>query len=758
MTKSLIVESPTKAKTLKKYLGAEYKVFSSKGHVRDLPKSDLGVDIEHNFEPKYENLSSHAAVIKELKSGVKGTQEILLAPDPDREGEAIAWHLAELLKSSGLPVKRVEFREITKSAVLKALQNPSIINHDRVDAQQARRILDRLVGYKISPLMWKKVGSKLRSAGRVQSVAVKLICDRELEFKNFISEEYWSIAGEFATPGGTKFPSKLFKINDKDLQIPNQATVDGIVEDIKKQQFKVDALIKKQSRRNPAPPFITSTLQQEANRRFGFSGKITMKIAQQLYEGIDLGGETEGLITYMRTDSVRVSDDAQRAAAQVITDLYGSNYLPDTPNFFKAKRAIQDAHEAIRPTKIHFTPEHADKYLTTEQAKLYRLIWQRFVASQMTVAIFDDTVLDVVGGVYRFRTNQSVIAFAGFLRVFQDFEPENGDSNNGENVEKFERIPTELKVGENVFLLELLPEQHFTKPPPRYTDATLIKALEENGIGRPSTYAPIIDTILSRNYILREKKSLVPTEFGFAVVEFMLRFFPEIIDLKFTSTMEFDLDKIEKGETKWDSIVQEFWNTFSKQLEQAESSKDRVKIKAQVAEDVICPKCSSEMVYRWSKQGRFLGCSKFPACDGTFKLDRLGKPVANSTKLESDELDQICPKCNVGKLQVKTSKWGTKFISCNKYPKCDYTSELQTTCPKCNKKLNNKILPNRKKIRYCIDEKKCGFSIWGSPRLDNCPLCGYWLAERKNAKTNQVFVFCSNTECTNNKGLNNNEE
>ncbi|WP_019532523.1 type I DNA topoisomerase [Paenibacillus ginsengihumi] len=661
----VIVESPAKAKTIGKYLGSKYIVKASMGHIRDLPKSQMGVEIRNNFEPKYITIRGKGSVLKELKDASKKVKKVYLAADPDREGEAIAWHLAHYLELPQNEACRVVFNEITKQAVKDAFKSPRRINQDLVNAQQARRILDRLVGYKISPLLWKKVKKGL-SAGRVQSVAVKLICDRENEIKAFVPEEYWSITAKLAS-GKTDFEAKFYSIGDK-KELHNQQEVDEVLAVLDKASFVVRDVKEKERLRNPAPPFITSSLQQEAARKLNFRAAKTMSVAQQLYEGIDIGSEgTVGLITYMRTDSTRISPVAQEEAKEYIIGKYGASYYPETPRNYVRKNAnAQDAHEAIRPSSVLRDPDSIKGYLSRDQYRLYRLIWERFVASQMASAVLDTMTVDIAADSVLLRAVGSKVKFPGFMKVYvegnDDAAPDAGDE---------EKLLPPMKPGDKVSAKQIDPKQHFTQPPPRYTEARLVKALEEMGIGRPSTYAPTLETIQKRGYVAIEEKKFVPTELGELVIQQMAEFFPEILDVEFTAHMEEELDHVEEGKEDWVQVLNEFYKSFEKRLEVAEEEMEKVEIQDEVS-DEICEKCGRHFVYKMGRFGKFLACSGFPECRNT-------KPIIKDTGV-------TCPNCQQGKIIERRSKKGRLFYGCDRYPECEFVSwdkPVETPCPKC---------------------------------------------------------------------------
>jgi len=665
MPKSLvIVESPAKAKTIGKFLGPGYMVKASKGHVRDLPKSKLGVNVKGGYEPQYVVIKDRDDIIRDLRSTMESAEGVLLATDPDREGEAISWHLAEVLGIDPGEPCRIEFNEITRSAIEAALGRPRPIDMHRVNAQQARRVLDRLVGYSLSPLLWKKVRRGL-SAGRVQSVAVRLVCDREKEIEAHVPQEYWSITAHLRpSGGGPEFPAKLVLRAGKKIEVRNEGEAKSILDDLAGAAYQVVRVVRKERRRNPAPPFTTSTLQQEASRRLGFGARKTMQVAQQLYEGLPLGDEgSVGLVTYIRTDSVRVAVEAEQAARAFIAKEYGSEFVPDHPRRYRAKATSQDAHEAIRPTSVSRLPDQVKSHLTRDQYKLYKLIWERFVASQMESAVVDAVSVDVQAKAYTFRATGSRIVFPGFILVYQE-ATDNADKED-------EASLPELSEGDALALVRLEPAQHFTEPPPRYTEASLVKALEENGIGRPSTYAPIIDTILRRGYVVLEDKKFHPTQLGFVVVDLLRQVYPQVVDVAFTAEMESQLDKIAEGELDWVRVVDDFYVPFSRTVSAAEENMGRVKIPDEVT-DEKCPKCGRPLVVKHGRFGTFLGCQGYPECTFTKKMVRLAGVK--------------CPDCGADVVERRTKK-GRKFYGCSRYPECRfttwYTPAKGTTCPKC---------------------------------------------------------------------------
>lgn len=681
----VIVESPAKAKTIGKYLGSKFIVKASMGHIRDLPKSQIGVEVENKFEPKYITIRGKGSVLKELKDASRKVKNIYLAADPDREGEAIAWHLAHYLELSEKEPCRVVFNEITKQAVKDAFKQPRPIDMDLVNAQQARRILDRLVGYKISPLLWKKVKKGL-SAGRVQSVAVKLIIDRENEIKLFVPEEYWSITAMLDV-NGSAFEAKFYGISGEKKELNREAEVQDILKRIEQETFTVSEVKEKERQRNPAPPFITSSLQQEAARKLNFRAAKTMQVAQQLYEGVDIGKEgTVGLITYMRTDSTRISPVAQEEAKEYIQQAYGAEYFPETPRVYLKKNAnAQDAHEAIRPTSVSKTPEEMKGYLSRDQYRLYKLVWERFVASQMASAVLDTMTVDIAAGDVTFRAAGSKVKFPGFMKVYVE-----GNDDGTTEDDKF--LPP-LKPDDKLGNSGIEPKQHFTQPPPRYSEARLVRALEEMGIGRPSTYAPTLETIQKRGYVAMEEKRFVPTELGDLVIQLMAEFFPEILNVEFTAHMEEELDFVEEGKVDWVKVLDEFYVTFEKRLEVAEEEMKEVEIQDEVT-DILCEKCGRNMVIKMGRFGKFLACSGFPDC-------RNAKPIVK-------EVGVTCPKCKEGNVVERRSKKGRIFYGCDQYPGCDYVSWDKPSgkpCPNCSAMLVEKYAKSGSHLQ-CPD---CGY-------------------------------------------------
>lgn len=680
MSKLVIVESPSKIKSIKKALGRNYTVMASKGHIRDLPKSKLGIDVEDNYKPQYINMSDKKDVIKELKEAAKKSDMVYLATDPDREGEAISWHLAQILDLDMNQSNRVCFNEITKSGIEAGMKNPRQLDLSLVDAQQARRVLDRIVGYKLSPFLWKKVKRGL-SAGRVQSVALRLIVDREEEIEAFNSEEYWTIDANFKKDEG-KFTAHFHGTADgKKVDLSSEVDVNKVLGELEGSQYEISEVKKSKRNVQPAPPFTTSTLQQEAARKLNFTGQRTMSIAQQLYEGIDVDGSgTTGLITYMRTDSLRISEEARGAVTAYVTEKYGQKYLPEKPRYFKSKASAQDAHEAIRPTNIFLTPEKAKPALSLEQFKLYKLIWERFVSSLMAVSVNNVVSVSVTTEKYMFKATETTVAFDGFTVLYQ----EGKDSEE----EKSDSLP-KLSKGDTVTLNGLEPKQHYTQPPARYTESTLIKALDENGIGRPSTYAPIISNILSKEYIERVQKSFKPTVLGRVVTKLMIDYFPNIVDVKFTANMENNLDMVEKGSAKWVKVVDDFYGDFESTLESAEKSLEGQRVKIPEEEtDVVCELCGRKMVVKSGRFGKFLACPGYPECK-------------NAKPMPEDEIKEPCPKCGA-KLLKRKSKKGKTFYGCSNYPECDFAAPGIPTGEVCEE-CGGFMLKGTRGKTYCIN-------------------------------------------------------
>lgn len=687
MSDLVIVESPAKAKTIKKYLGGNYEVVASMGHVRDLPKSKMGIDFENNFEPQYVDMKGKEDVIKELKKYAKKSEHVYLATDPDREGEAISWHISNMLGLDINDNNRVEFNEITKSGVKAGMSNPHKIDLDLVNAQQARRILDRIVGYKLSPFLWKKVKRGL-SAGRVQSVAVRLIVDREKEVKEFVPQEYWSIDAKFTVPSSRKvFAAKLSAIDGKKAELSNKEETDEVLKRLENAVYTVTDVKKRVTRKQPAPPFITSTLQQEASKRMGFQAKRTMKAAQELYEGVEIEGMgAVGLITYMRTDSLRISDEARDAAAKCIEEIYGKEYLPPSPRVFKSKKNAQDAHEAIRPSLPELTPDRVKASLTTDQFKIYKLIWERFIASQMANALLDTVSVTIDAEGCTFKASGYSVKFDGFTKLYEE-KKDSEEENN--------KMLPPINKEDILKLKEILGNQHFTQPPSRFTEASLIKTMEENGIGRPSTYAPTISTIISRMYVERDGKQLRPTALGEVTTDLMKDHFKHIVDAKFTAKMESDLDGVERGETNWVDTLDVFYKDFDKVLTKAEKAMEGKRVKVPDEEtDVECDLCGRKMVIKIGRFGKFLACPGFPECKNT-------KKIVQATK-------GTCPLCG-SKIVLKKSKKGRNFYGCDGYPDCNFmtwNAPVEDKCPKCGSTLFKK---GGKSGKLLCEKPDCGY-------------------------------------------------
>lgn len=687
--KLIIVESPAKARTISKFLGKGYKVEASQGHVRDLPKSQIGVDVDNDFALKYITIRGRGDILNRIRKEAKSASQILLATDPDREGEAISWHLGQILNVDTSKPCRIEFHEVTKRAIQNAIKNPRPLDMQRVDAQQARRVLDRLVGYKISPLLWAKVKKGL-SAGRVQSVATRMVVMREEDIEAFIPEEYWDVTAkmQLPQPHGRKqhFQARLSLMDGQKAQISNAQQAADAVKRIKAAHFTVSAVKMGEKRKTPAAPFTTSSLQQEASRKLGFTTAKTMQVVQQLYEGIDLEGEgTQGIVSYIRTDSVRISDEAMAALREYIPERFGPEFLPESPIEYKGRKNAQDAHEAIRPTDVRRTPEKIKASLTKEQFNLYRLIYNRFLASQMMPAMYETMTMEITGDGVGLRFYGEHKKFAGFTSVYEE--------GQDDAVDAIETSLPQLAEGESVAVEDVASEQHFTQPPSRYTEASLVRALDEKGIGRPSTYAPTITTIISRGYVSREKKRLYPTELGRMVTSMMEEYFADIVDTEFTAELEDQLDEVEEGKLQWKEILREFYPPFEKTLEKAEQQIEKVELKDELS-DVKCDKCGAMMVYKMGRFGRFLACPNFPDCRNT-------KPIVTY-------IDAACPKCG-GRLMEKTSKKNRRFYGCEHYPECDFVS-------------------------------------WEKPVPDKCPQCGGYMVEKRGRK-GEVWHLCANETC-----------
>ena len=742
----VIVESVAKTKTIKKFLGRKYEVLSSVGHIKDLPKGKLGVNVDNSFEPQYITIRGKGKILNELKKAAEMADQVYIATDPDREGEAIAWHIFEEIKTKNNNIQRILFNEITEKAVLHAIQNSHSINLPKVEAQKARRVMDRLVGYQISPILWQTIYRGL-SAGRVQSVALRLVVERERQILAFTPQEYWSITAQLQGERTEPFYSALIKIKNKKADIKNEQAAESIVTDLKSRSFVVKDISKKDVFRKPAPPFTTSTMQQEAARRLGFTAKKIMSLAQQLYEGIELGEDGSiGLITYMRTDSTRVADEALVAARDYIAVAYGLDYLPEKARIYKTKKSAQDAHEAIRPTDMKRVPKKIKKYLTSEQFKLYELIWNRFIASQMSDARLEQTSIDIIAGTksdhgisedYLFRTTGSIIKFRGFLQVFEDF-PENGKEAE-DTAEAQENVPAELKIGEILKLLDLIPKQHFTKPPARYTESSLVKELDNLDIGRPSTYAQIISTLLARKYVEKISRALAPTELGFTVNDLLIQNFPSIFNVKFTALMEEELDKIETQDKDFLTVMSDFYHPFSHALEKIKSKKDVIRESLMEETQELCPQCSKQLIVRWGRNGKFIGCSGYPDC-------RFTRPLTE----DKTETNEKCDKC--GKpMVVKQGKFG-RFLACSGYPQCknNKSFSIGISCPKpdCSGAIVERRSKRGKVFYGCNQYPNCDFASWHLPVAISCENCkAPYLEQRQNQKKGK-FLYCPNCKAS----------
>jgi len=803
VAKSLvIVESPAKAKTINKFLGRDYTVKASMGHVRDLPTKSLAVDVEKNFAPKYEVVPGRKKVLDELKKAAKASSAIFLAADPDREGEAICWHLAHELKAARKPVHRVMFNEITKRAVTEAFTHPGAIDKRKVYAQQARRILDRLVGYKISPLLWDKVRRGI-SAGRVQSVALRLVVDREKEIRAFVPIEYWTITARLARPDGSgpEFPARLAKVDGEKATIPSQETADAIYRELQAPgtAYRVATLARKEKRRNPVAPFTTSKLQQEAARKLRFTARKTMQVAQQLYEGIDLGETGSiGLITYMRTDSTRISPDAQAEVRAFVAERFGAEYLPERPPAYKSGKGAQEAHEAVRPTSVLREPGQVAASLTRDQLQLYTLIWNRFVASQMRPAIFDTTSADITAGRFTFRASGQHMTFAGFMRVYvegQD-ETQQDEARQAEGEENEERSLPELAEGQSLDCRGVEPTQHFTQPPPRFTEATLVKELEEEGIGRPSTYAAILSVIQNRDYVVKAEGKFRPTELGEIVVDLLVESFPRILDPGFTAQMETKLDEIEEGTADWLEAMHEFYGAFARWLEHAKKKMKNVKAMEEPT-DQVCEKCGRTMVIKWGRFGKFLACSGYPECKSTKELpgngnggpdasgngngesvagegqacENCGKPmvlkrgrfgpflacsgypecrtvvkIAKAPTPPPEPTDQVCETCGAP-MVIRTGRFG-RFYSCSTYPKCKNVKPIPigVNCPQCGAPLTARRTKRGRTFYGCTAYPACDFTTWNRPVPEACPECSAPFLVEKRSKAG-VTLACIKDGC-----------
>lgn len=737
----VIVESVAKTKTIKKFLGKDYQVLSSVGHIKDLPKRNLGIDVDDSFQPQYITIRGKGKVLKDLKKAAETASEVFIATDPDREGEAIAWHIYEEIKSKNNHIQRILFNEITEKAVVDAIQHPLEISTNKVEAQKARRVLDRLVGYKISPILWQTIYRGL-SAGRVQSVALRLIVEREREILAFVPKEYWSITAELQGEKSEPFLSSLIKINNKKIDIKNQQQAENIVSDLKTKKFAVKNISKKTVTRRPAPPFTTSTLQQEAARRLGFTSKRIMSIAQQLYEGVELGAEgSVGLITYMRTDSTRIAGEAVASVRDYIANAYGVQYLPQKPRFFKVKKGAQDAHEAIRPTSLKREPRKIKKFLSAEQYKLYELIWNRFVACQMSDAKLEQTTIDInagdlvdqqVSGDYLFRTTGSIVVFRGFLLAYQDYQEEGGSQEGGNGASK---LPHNLRKGELLKLLSLIPKQHFTKPPARFSESSLVKELDALGIGRPSTYALIISTLLMRKYIEKNARQLLPTELGFTVNDILVQNFPGIFNTEFTAQMEDELDRIELGDKDFLTVMQDFYQPLQQALEKTKSKKDKIRDSLIKDTEETCPECGKALIERWGRNGKFIGCSGYPEC-------RFTRPLEG----EQGHTDKICDKCEKP-MVVKSGRYG-RFLACSGYPSCTNVKPftIGIACPRDN--CDGEIVERRSKrgkVFYgCSKYPDCDFATWYLPVSLKCDNCGASYQEKRYSKQMGNYLYCPN--------------
>ncbi len=750
-TNLVIVESPSKASTIKGYLGSNYKVIASVGHVRDLPKSTLGVDIENNFAAHYINIRGKGDIIKEIKKEAKTAGKVFLATDPDREGEAISWHLATAL---GIPVEqiqRVTFNEITKSVVKTAIKQPRPIDMNLVNAQQTRRILDRIVGYKLSPFLWKTVRSGL-SAGRVQSVATKILVDRENEIRAFKPEEYWTIDATLLAPEGKPFTARFYGNRKGKLRLTNEDAAMQVVRAVEGKPFTVDSIKRSTRKKNPAPPFTTSTMQQEASRKLNFQSQRVMRVAQELYEGVNLGAEfggVQGLITYMRTDSLRVSADAQAAAATLIREKYGERYYPETPRIYKTRATAQDAHEAIRPARVEIEPAMVRKQLSSDQYRLYKLIWERFVASQMESADIATLTVDFDAAGYIFRTSGYTVTFQGYMAVYEESADDGHRAPLADEPEEQKdlRIPA-LDEGQMLKSDKIDPNRHFTEPPLRYTEASLIKLLEEKGIGRPSTFATIISTIISRGYVKREAKSLVPTELGEVTNTIMIDNFSTVVDEQFTARMEDELDDIEAGEVTMETVLSRFWGTFEKQLVAAEETIGSINVTVPVeTTDMVCDKCGAQMIVKNGRFGKFAACPNYPTCKNTKPLTPEQEPAAEKKSVEPDPAvaDMVCEKCGAP-MVLRSGRYGS-FYACSAYPTCKFTKpktrEIGVACPKCSAKLVMKTGRNKTVFYSCERYPACDFSSWDMPTDEKCPTCGQMLFRKKG----KALLVCHDKAC-----------
>ena len=736
----IVVESPTKVKTIKKFLGSDFNVVASMGHIKDLPKSTLGIDLEKNFEPTYNVIETKKKTIDELKKAAKNAENIYLAPDPDREGEAIAWHISEVVDVKNKNIYRVLFNDLTKKTVLEAIKNPLELDFNKYEAQQTRRILDRLVGYQISPILWDKVKRGL-SAGRVQSVAVRMICEREDEINKFVPEEYWNLLAQFEGSNPPPFEAKLIKIDGKKAKVANDEQASQLVEALRKSSFSVEKLEKKEVKRSSLPPFTTSKLQQEASRWLRFSAKKTMSVAQKLYEGIELGSEgSVGLITYMRTDSFRIAEEALKEVRNYIQENYSPDYLPPKPFFYKNAQKAQDAHEAIRPSSMAHKPQAIKEYLSNDEFKLYQLIWNRFTASQMNPAIFDQTTIDIAGANCLFRAQGQVLKFPGFTIVYTEGKDEKEEDND------LGKLLPEVKEGEILKLINLNSEQKFTQPRPRFSEASLVRELEENGIGRPSTYANILSTIQDREYVRLDKGKFFPTELGVIVTELLVKSFPTVLDIAFTADMENKLDMIEDGSTKRVETLNDFYRPFSDELKKAKDEMRNIK-QEETPTDLVCEKCGSPMIIKWGRNGKFVACSNYPECKNTMNIKR--DQNGDLAKEEIEYSDQVCEKC--GKRMVfKQGRFG-KFLGCEAYPACKSTMAISVgvKCPEkdCSGYLTEKRTKKGKSFFGCSTYPKCTFAIWERPVPEACPNCAAPFLVEKYSRGKGSYRACLNKEC-----------
>ena len=763
----VVVESPAKAKTIKKYLGRAFDVKASVGHVKDLPKSKIGVDIAKGFLPDYDVIKGKAKVLSEIKRAARHADRVFLATDPDREGEAIAWHIAEELGGgvhvAGGKVRRVLFNEITKNAIQKAIQEPLDLDRKKFDSQQARRILDRLVGYQISPILWRKVRRGL-SAGRVQSVAVRLVVEREREILAFVPVEYWSLEAELAASLPPEFRARLVKLDGQKAELEEGATTLALVRELEHERFVVAAVEKKERRRNAPPPFTTAKLQQEAANRLGFTAKKTMTLAQRLYEGVELGDEgAVGLITYMRTDSVRLSAEAVAAVRDHIAATYGRDHLPEEPNLYRTKqKAAQEAHEAVRPTSLEWTPARVEQYFEAmgerDMLRLYQLIWNRFVACQMLPAVYDQTAADVAAGRAIFRATGSILKFPGYLAVYGAQRPEDeagaqpeptadGEAGGDARERNQERLLPPLEAGQALELRQLDPQQHFTQPPPRFNESSLIKELEEKGIGRPSTYAAILSTIQDKGYVEKVERNFKPTELGLLVTDELVKSFPREMDVAFTAGMEEKLDEIEEGNAQWQAVLQDFYTGFKEDLAKAEVTMRDVK-RQEIATDLTCEKCGKPMVIKWGRMGEFLACSGYPECRNTMNFRREEDGSIAPVKEEEVPTDEKCPTCG-SPMVVKRGRFG-RFLACSRYPECKTSKPISigVSCPKgCGGYISERRSKRGKTFYGCSSYPKCDFVSWDRPRAEACPKCGATYLLDKYSKRTGPFVACPNKEC-----------